>query len=86
MKEIKEIEFFLKSLKQTNVFLSPKEKSILKSLLEDGYTVEEIKNILEKEIKKYPLKKRKKFSLRNLSILSSKEKKKNLSKDSLSCK
>ncbi len=60
-KDFLEIETFIKKIKKSNIFLSPKERIFIKEFLSKGYSVSEIKKTLEKEIKKYPPFKRKKI-------------------------
>ncbi len=63
MKEIKEIEAFLREIKKSNIFLTPKEKIFIKHLLKEGLQLKEIKAHIKKELKKYPPEKRKKIPL-----------------------
>ena len=66
-REIAEIQKFLKEIKKSNIFLSPKDKKIILYLLkEKKLSVDKIKALILKEIKKYPSDKRRKISLYQL--------------------
>ncbi len=66
-KEIAEIQNFLKEIKKTNIFLSPKDKKILIYFLQEKkLSIEKLKNLILQELKKYPSEKRRKISLYQL--------------------
>ena len=66
-KEIAEIQKFLREIKKTNIFLSPKDKKILIYFLrEKKFPTEKLKNLILQELKKYPSEKRRKISLYQL--------------------
>jgi len=60
---LEEIENYYLSLKGSLTFLSPRETEIIISWYKKGISLEKIKKIIKEEIKKYPQRKRKNFSL-----------------------
>ncbi len=66
-KEIAKVQSFLKEIKKTNIFLSPKDKKILIYFFrEKNFSTEKLKNLILQEFKKYPSEKRRKISLYQL--------------------
>ena len=62
-KFLKEVQDFFKNIKKSNYFLSPKDKEILLKLYESKASIEDIKNFIKQEIKRYPVNRRKKIPL-----------------------
>ncbi len=71
-----EISHYLKEISGFNLSISAKDREVLFKFFNKGYSKEQVKSLIKKEILKYPPEKRKKFKISYIEKYLDKQKKK----------